>query len=689
MNSPPNLSTPHPYLVALNLTRRCNLACSHCYLDATTRLESDAGEMDTETVCSLLDDMAQAGVEMVVLTGGEPFLRKDITRLAQHGSRAGLMVVVGTNGMMLTQSRVAELKEAGVAGVGISLDSLDPSRHDAFRGQQGCWEAALAGMDWCREAGLPFQIHYSVVQENAHEIDEMISFAEEVGARVLNVFFLVCTGRGESFSDINPANYEQVLLKVAEAAKNKSTLMVRARCAPHFKRMAYQADPNSPLTRMAGYDGGGCPAGKRYCRITPEGQVTPCPYMPLEAGNLSQQWFAEIWQNAPLFKQLRTGTLGGVCGRCEYRLLCGGCRARPVAHGGGVMDEDPWCGHVPGNGPLIRPESGGDTKTGQNTQVAWHADARQRLANMPAFVRRMVERRAEAYAMEQGKPQVTLEILETLRAQSPMAGMARPGSLKITPTKMAKTEEETGDTSPIPWTKTAKMRLSTIPDFLRGVYQQIAQETAKAGGHLEINVDLLDRLEDQENFKRRLPWHLEAEETLQQAVEARGGPAGLFIQGVWEEAAERLVFLAKRQQVNRTDVLSILSTDTAGVVWRPDAWHRLQNAPAFIRSGIKKAAEYAARREGLAEICPDDLTRFRNRAMLRAVKRLRGFGMQELSFSGFDEAKKRVKRLRNNPQAEQRMAAIQSHVEGKGGALGVLDQSLMTKMREMLEKPNA
>lgn len=669
-------TTAAPYLVALNLTRRCNLSCSHCYLDANTRLD-EGDEMDSQQLCDLLDEMAQSGVEMVVLTGGEPFLRRDLLTLAQHGSRAGLMVVVGTNGILLNQKRVQQLKEAGVAGVGISLDSLEPERHDAFRGQPGCWEAALTGMDYCREAGLPFQIHFSVVEENAHEIEAMISFAREVGATVLNVFFLVCTGRGESFSNIDPAGYERVLQTVLKADQTPGGVMVRARCAPHFKRIAHQADANSPLTRVQGYDGGGCPAGKRYCRITPEGQVTPCPYMPLVAGELSQSSFGEIWQTAPLFKQLREGTVGGSCGHCEYRLLCGGCRARPVAHGGGIMDEDPWCGYQPNRGPVITPDEGKSTKN----EVAWSDEARLRLAKVPSFVRRMVERRAEAYVLKQGGSQVTLAVLATLRANSPMAGMTRPGFLpekKSTPIEPLQTESD------CIWTQSAQERLASIPDFLQNVYRQIAQETAQASGGLEVNIELLDRLEKKEDFERRFSWSPEAEEQLQQAVAKREGPAGVFIQGVWEEAAERLVHLEKRTEVEEADLLRVFTTDSAGVTWSSEAWSRLQNAPEFIRSGIKKAAEFAARREAISEISPEDLSRFRNRAMLRAVKRMRGFGLEELSFTGFDEAKKRVPRLKDNPQAQERLAAIQSHVEGKAGNLGVLDQKLMGQMRQLL-----
>jgi MoaA/NifB/PqqE/SkfB family radical SAM enzyme len=164
-----------PYLVALNLTRRCNLKCEHCYLDAGTRDCGDTDEMDTAEVKDLIDEIAAlSDGTMVVLTGGEPLLRRDIEDLARHATECGLMVVVGTNGILLNEDRVARLVDAGVKGAGISLDSLNPEYHDAFRGAPGSWRKTMAGIDNCRRAGLAVQLHFSVTDDNAHELDDMI-----------------------------------------------------------------------------------------------------------------------------------------------------------------------------------------------------------------------------------------------------------------------------------------------------------------------------------------------------------------------------------------------------------------------------------------------------------------------------------------------------------------------------------
>jgi len=241
------------YLIAVNLTRRCNLRCAHCYLDAATLEHGSDDELSSEEVCSLLDDIAGRSTEtMVVLTGGEPLLRRDLETLLEHGSKLGLFMVVGSNGVLLNDKRVQSLKAAGAMGIGISLDSLDPEQHNRFRGSPKAWQKTLAGMEACRQHGLAFQIHFSVTETNAHEVQAMIDFARASGAWVLNFFFLVCTGRGESMTDISPARYEQVLNQILQAQEQSQDLIIRARCAPHFQRIAHQRNPDSLLTRAEG-----------------------------------------------------------------------------------------------------------------------------------------------------------------------------------------------------------------------------------------------------------------------------------------------------------------------------------------------------------------------------------------------------------------------------------------------------
>jgi radical SAM protein with 4Fe4S-binding SPASM domain len=672
------------FLIAINLTRRCNLACEHCYMDAEARLDGGEGELTTDEVKKLLNEITSRSNEtMVVLTGGEPLIRKDIEELVIHGSQLGLSMVIGTNGVLLDEQRVKSLKAAGAMGIGISLDSLDPSHHDAFRGCTGSWEKTLNGMELCRQNDLPFQVHFSVTEKNAHEVQSMIDFTKASGAHVLNIFFLVCTGRGESMSDITPYRYEQVLQQLVEAQEQTQELIIRARCAPHYKRVAYQHQPESTLTRAEGYEGGGCLAGLHYCRITPEGGVTACPYIPDEDGSIRKESFWQIWDNAATFKQLRNPTLNGKCGQCEFQKLCGGCRARPLAMGGTLMDTDPWCSHTPSSAVMIEP-----LVVESNSQVNWSPEAEKRLERVPSFLRKMVRKRAEAHVAELGETVVTTEHMATLAArrfgdkfpgqQPAMAGMP-----------MAIPTEEIPSSRGLAWTLEAKAHLETIPSFLRDGVFQVAEDVAHSEGRLEVNIQLLNRLDEACDQSRTLPWHAKAEAQLEAFLATRSKQASIFIQPSMEAAAEREAKQRDAIIVLPEDVAKIVETQLAGVSWEDEALKRVESAPDFIRAGIKKAAEFSARSEGLKQIDTLSLTRFRNKAMMRAVKRMKCFGMNKLSFDGFAIAQERTPRLQENSQAEQRFAEIQEYVESKqgedGSGLGLLDRELLDKMKAELE----
>ena len=676
------------FIIAVNLTRRCNLACAHCYMDAKTRDGGGPDELTTSEVRGLLDEIAGRSNEtMVVLTGGEPLLRRDLDELVAHGSGLGLSMVVGTNGVLLDENRVVSLKAAGAMGMGISLDSLDPQHHDGFRGCPGSWEKTLAGMEACRRHGLPFQVHFSVTENNAHEVQAMIDFARASGAHVLNIFFLVCTGRGESMSDITPARYEAVLNQLVEAQERTGDLIIRARCAPHFKRVAYQRDPQSPLTRAQGYEGGGCLAGIHYCRITPEGAVTACPYIPDEDGSIRETGFWEIWDKAPTFELLRNPRLNGKCGQCEFQKLCGGCRARPRAMGGTLMDADPWCGYRPEGAAVIQP-----LEEESCDRITWSPEAQQRLSRVPGFLRKMVRKRAESHVRELGERIVTTDHMATLASNR--FGGSHPGMRPENAPAPATTEEPAPppaqDPPPLAWTQEAREYMEEAPGFLRDSLIQVAEEVARNEGRLEVNMKLLHRLEGKEEAERALEWEPAAGQAMEKLLSDRQPQARLFIQPTMEAAAEREARRRGADVVAARDVEKVVETGTAGVEWDPDALARVQSAPDFNRAGIKKAAEFNARREGLERITSEDLTRYRNRALMRAVRRMKGFGMNSLDFSAWEIAKERVPRLKDNEQAAKRFAAIRDYVESNqapdGGGLGLMDRELMEKMKAEMKK---
>lgn len=392
-----------PSLISWNLTQRCNLACAHCYIDAST--VPGEGELSESECHRVIDEMALlSSGAMLVLSGGEPLLREDILSIARRAASRGLVPVVGANGTLLSKEIARDLKICGVVAVGISLDSAQPALHDSIRGMTGAWKLAVSGIQAAQEAGLQVQIQATVMQSNRQEVPALIDMASRMGVRAFNLFFLVCTGRGQKASDLSPAQYEEVLRGLAELQPRYPGLIVRARCAPHFVRLA------------PGIDGGpGCMAARSYCRITPRGDVTPCPYLPVVAGNLRRQSFSEIWGTSPHLQALRLESSKGKCGACEFSQSCGGCRARAYAESADYMAEDPYC--------LYQPKGGADAMA--SIHVSWTPEARTRMEKAPLFVRAMAIRMVERYAIEHGYPMVTPELLDEVRSTSPaMRSMA-------------------------------------------------------------------------------------------------------------------------------------------------------------------------------------------------------------------------------------------------------------------------
>jgi radical SAM protein with 4Fe4S-binding SPASM domain len=429
------------YAVSWNLTQRCNLFCAHCYISAAPGA-SAAGELNTAECHQVMADIASVNPgTFLILTGGEPLLRPDIFELAAAGRDQGFTVVLGTNGVLLRDRQARLMRQHGVQGASLSLDSTDPERHDRFRHLPGAWRGAVRATEALRGEGLDFSLHMSVTDWNVGEIPAMIDLARELGARVLNFFFLVRTGRGEGLTDITPDQYESILTALARAQGAPATppeatsvfagredpwsisvgqadgLLLRAKCAPHFRRVLWELDPASPL--LANYAHGSCPAGKYYCRITPTGDVTPCPYMPVAVGNLRETAFAELWSEGRVFADLREARLGGRCGRCEFRELCGGCRCRAYATYGDYLAEDPACAYEPGRhgGEVIRLPVAQTFGLEVRYALAWAPSARARLDAVPAFARAMVVEAAEAYARRQGATEVTTGLLAEVRSR--------------------------------------------------------------------------------------------------------------------------------------------------------------------------------------------------------------------------------------------------------------------------------
>ena len=389
-----------PYIISWNLTYSCNLRCRHCYIDASRKMP---GELSREEAMRVLDEIADVHPEtMLILSGGEPLLRQDLDDLVARSAELGMMPVLGTNGTLLSPERARGLAKRGLAGVGISLDSLLSARHDDFRGKKNAWNEAVEGIRSAREAGLEAQVQITLTRDNWKELPDVIRFSKELGSRAITVFFLVCTGRGQDLVDLSPEEYEEVLGFLA--GLKSEGIMVRPRCAPVYRRVLAQRDPDSILLKS---DAGRCMAAKNYCRITPEGNVTPCPYMPASGGNLRESSFGEIWNSSKLFQSLRNPELQGRCGSCEYREVCGGCRARAFALKGDPLSEDPWCLYQPGTDGALAAEP--------QLEIEWTPEAEGRLKKVPFFVRNVVRSAVEGLASRKNVTTVTPELMDEAR----------------------------------------------------------------------------------------------------------------------------------------------------------------------------------------------------------------------------------------------------------------------------------
>lgn len=407
-----------PHVVAWNLTRRCNLECAHCYIAAGPS-ENAEGELSTDECLRIAAEiLAVNPAPLFILSGGEPLLRDDLETIAQFATSRGATVVVGTNGTLLTDERIRSLKAAGVTGVAVSVDSIEPKHHDNFRRGHGAFHATAAAIARLREQRLDFIVQTTITKGNRSELARLVEWSAEQGAVSFNAYFLVPTGRGARLSDLSAQDYESVLAElVVHHQRHLGRMMVRSKCAPHFMRHVHAAAPDSPLL---GYETR-CPCGTQYCRITPDGKLTPCPYIPTSAGDLRQASFEQVWRESTLFQEIRGNKLGGRCGSCEYRALCGGCRARAFATTGDVLAEDPSCAYQPtGDVPVLarqRPVTYGMRAAATMT---WSPEASARMQRIPSFVRGVVTKRLEDYARRHGATEVTVDLMREVRQSMPI-----------------------------------------------------------------------------------------------------------------------------------------------------------------------------------------------------------------------------------------------------------------------------
>lgn len=341
-----------PRLVAWEVTRSCNLNCVHCR--ASSEKGPYPGELDTDKAKDVLDQIVVTGEPIIILTGGEPLLRKDIFELARYGTDLGLRMVMATNGTLLTPQTADKMKSSGIQRVSISLDGADAAGHDLFRQVKGAFDSALKGIDILRQSGIEFQINTTVTRHNRDEIHRILDLAVELGAAAHHIFLLVPTGRAKDMvnQEIDAEEYERLLHWFYDM-RDKTPLHLKATCAPHYYRILRQkAHEKGEKVDFENYGldavTRGCLGGTSFCFISHEGIVQPCGYLELDCGDLKKNTFEEIWRDSEIFNNLRDfNGYKGKCGICEYRRFCGGCRARAYESTGDYMEQEPLCVYQP------------------------------------------------------------------------------------------------------------------------------------------------------------------------------------------------------------------------------------------------------------------------------------------------------------------------------------------------------
>ncbi|MCL5046228.1 MAG: heme b synthase [Actinobacteria bacterium] len=340
-------------LVFWELTSGCNLHCIHCR--ATAQPGRAPNELSTDEAKALVDDIASFANPILVLTGGEPLYRPDFFEIASYASAKGLRVAMATNATLVDEEIAKKIVEAGIQRVSISIDGSNAKTHDSFRGLPGSFDLALEGFDHLKRLGMSIQFNTTIARHNVDEIEDILTLAVRKGADALHIFMLVPVGCGLQIADSQmlPAEeYERVLNWFYDNAR-KAKIEFKPTCAPHYFRIMRQRARQegieiTPQTHGMNAMTKGCLAGSAVCFVSHLGQVQPCGYLPVAAGNVRQRPFHEIWEDSEVFAKLRDpGLLGGKCGACEYKMVCEGCRARAFAETGDYLAEEPYCIYVP------------------------------------------------------------------------------------------------------------------------------------------------------------------------------------------------------------------------------------------------------------------------------------------------------------------------------------------------------
>jgi AdoMet-dependent heme synthase len=294
----------NPKIVAWEITRRCALACRHCR--GAARDCDYADEFSTGECLQTVDALAAFSQPMIILTGGEPLMRDDLFDTARYATERGCRVVLATCGHLVNAKVAEKLKASGVMAVSVSLDAATAEKHDAFRGIPGAYKKTVAALDHLKAAALPFQINTTVSKLNADELPQILSKAVDLGASVMDFFFLVPTGRGSGIADLalDPEARDHALEWIAQQAET-APIRIKTTCAPQYKKFE-TGNRQSAIGNSSPFRG--CMGGRGFVFISHTGMLQPCGFLDLSCGDLraADFDFESLYKKSEVFKTMRT-----------------------------------------------------------------------------------------------------------------------------------------------------------------------------------------------------------------------------------------------------------------------------------------------------------------------------------------------------------------------------------------------
>jgi radical SAM protein with 4Fe4S-binding SPASM domain len=333
----------HP---AWEVTGACNLKCIHCHAVSD---QAGKDELSTDEAKKLIDGMASISeFRTLIYTGGEPLMRPDIFELLRHSQKAGLANILATNGTLIDEEMAFKLKDHGVVCNAISMDAANPDVHDMVRNKPGCFDLTLRAIEATKKAGILLQINTTAMEYNIPHLPELIDFADASGAGIMLMYQLVAVGRGEKIekATLKKSANRYLSEMIADKQQNAKTIIEPVACPQYWPYLLEKKGIKDGFKlQLAGKVFHGCAAGRGFVYIKANGNVWPCPFVEINAGNVRDKSFERIYRDAPVFQNLRQREklLKGLCGECNYKTVCGGCRGRALAYSGDYLAEDPRC----------------------------------------------------------------------------------------------------------------------------------------------------------------------------------------------------------------------------------------------------------------------------------------------------------------------------------------------------------